>query len=169
MMRAIFNQSYFFHSFRMIFLIIFFCPVMYINCTADTKKNYTDKDESSVVEESFEDFYKRFYSDSLFQVSRVVFPLKGFNSDEYDEDLGNKNPAYFWKKKDWSFLTTLEKEYLRIDQKDWIEEYKKEIKRNKDSTILEKIYMVDSGYIVERKFKKIKGKWFLIFYSYRNF
>ena len=91
-----------------------------------------------------------------------MFPLKGFNSDEYDEELGDKNPPYFWKKKDWSFLTTLEKDYLKVDKKDWVEEYKKVIKYNKDSTVLEKIYIVDSGYIVERKFKKNKGKWFLV-------
>ncbi|WP_159102698.1 DUF4348 domain-containing protein [Flectobacillus major] len=153
---------------RIFFLICVLSQVTYLNCTADTK-NQQEGQQLAIVEENFNDFYKKFYSDSLFQVSRVVFPLKGFNSDEYDEELGDKNPPYFWKKQGWHFLTTLEKYYLKIDKKDWVEEYKKVIKHNKDSTVLEKIYIVDSGYIIERKFKKIKGKWFLIFYSYKNF
>lgn len=164
-MKATFKHLYFSNSFRITILFFIFCQMIYLNCTADTKQNH----QQPIADENFNDFYKKFYIDSLFQASRVIFPLKGFNSDEYDEELGDKNPPYFWKKKDWSFLTTLEKDYLKVDKKDWVEEYRKVIKYNKDSTVLEKVYIVDSGYIVERKFKKLKGKWFLIFYSYRNF
>ena len=156
------------YTLKVILAILCLCQVLInINCQADTKqiKNL----QQPVADENFSTFYKKFYSDSLFQVSRVVFPLKGFNSDDYDEELGDKNPPYFWKKKDWSFLKTLEKNYLKVDRKDWVEEYKKEIKVNKDSTILEKIYIVESSYIIERKFKKIKGQWYLFFYSYSNF
>jgi hypothetical protein len=122
-----------------------------------------------VINENFNEFYKKFYGDSLFQLSRITFPLKGFNSDEYNEELGDKNPQYFWKKNEWTFLETLPQNYVKYDKKEWIEEYKKEIKHKKDSSVLEKIYMVDSGYIEERVFKLIKGKWFLVFYSYNNF
>lgn len=146
------------------------------NCTAETSnKAEREKDKQPIqtkqiiTNENFEVFYKRFYSDSLFQISRIIFPLKGFNSDEYDSELGKKNPPYFWKRKEWKFLETLPQNYVRYEKKDWVEEYKKEIKHNKDLSVLEKIFIVDSGYIDERIFKLIKGKWYLVFYSYRNF
>lgn len=158
-------------------LTILFSTFNLINsCTAETSnKAEREKDRQPIqtkqiiTNENFEVFYKRFYSDSLFQISRIIFPLKGFNSDEYDSELGKKNPPYFWKKNEWTFLETLPQNYVRYEKKDWVEEYKKEIKHNKDLTVLEKIFIVDSGYIDERIFKLIKGKWYLVFYSYRNF
>ncbi len=137
---------------------------LFTNCTPDSKKSAVQTPQK----ETFKNFYKKFYSDSTFQISRIAFPLKGFNSDEYDPELGSKNPPYYWKKSSWQFIETLEKDTVVIDKKDWTEEYRREINNNKDSTVLEKIYIVDSGYIVERKFKKIKEKWNLVYYSYKN-
>lgn len=137
---------------------------LFTNCSTDSKKSVVQTSQA----ETFKDFYKKFYSDSTFQISRVTFPLKGFNSDEYDEELGDKNPPYFWQKKDWNFLSTLDKDTVVYDKKEWIEEYRREIKHNKDSTVIEKIYIVDSGFIEERKFKKNRNKWYLIFYSYND-
>lgn len=93
------------------------------SCTAETS-NKREKDKQTIqmnqaiTNENFEVFYKRFYSDSLSQISRIIFPLKGFNSDEYDSELGKKNPPYFWKRKEWKFLETLPQNYVRYEKKD---------------------------------------------------
>ncbi len=151
------------------FNLINSCIAETSNNTAREKDTQTIQMNQAITNENFEVFYKRFYSDSLFQISRIIFPLKGFNSDEYDSELGKKNPPYFWKRKEWTFLETLPQNYVRYEKKDWVEEYKKEIKHNKDLSVLEKIFIVDSGYKEERIFKLVNGKWYLVFYSYKNF
>jgi hypothetical protein len=80
--------------------------------------------------EDFAKFRVRFYSDSIFQISRILFPLPGADSDiiygnEKVEDQENekyliKNNKLFWKKEGWKhieapvedkeFAVTLEKE-----------------------------------------------------------
>ena len=96
------------------------------SCTAETSnKAEREKDRHTITNENFEVFYKRFYSDSLFQISRIIFPLKGFNSDEYDSELGKKNPPYFWKRKEWKFLETLPQNYVRYEKKDWLRSIRK--------------------------------------------
>ena len=118
--------------------------------------------------ESFNTFYKRFYKDSTFQISRVVFPLPGFNSDIYDQE-SRKSLKYFWEKKDWIFLKTLEGSYKKFLKKDWEEEYYKVIKKGSNNTMFETIYMKESGYSEVRKFKLIHAKWYLYYYSYKNY
>ncbi len=55
------------------------------------------KDKSFMfISDDFESFYKKFYSDSIFQITHVKFPVKGCYSD-YDGDVE-------WTKDKWSFL-----------------------------------------------------------------
>ena len=96
--------------------------------------------------EKFDDFYKKFYSDSLFQFSRIVFPLKGeyskyFIGDEKVPDMEDKlviikRNKLFWKKTGWRFLKTLQK------QGDF--GYNKKIEK-KGKSMEETIYLDGSG------------------------
>ena len=147
-------------------MVIIFCQLN-TNCQADTKQNQNIQQQ--VLDENFDTFYKKFYSDSLFQISRITFPMKGINSDEYDPDLGDKNPPYFWKKKDWNFLHTLDQNIVKDKHEYGVDVYKKVIKHNTNSFVVEKIYREESGYSEERWFKKANGKWFLIYYSFKDF
>lgn len=66
--------------------------------------------------EDFNDFRKRFYSDSIFQMSRIVFPLKGACNYCYEEwDIQDqkdtnalsffiKDHIFYWKKENWELL-----------------------------------------------------------------
>jgi hypothetical protein len=143
--------------------------------TNETKKSdkiATLTDSSKVAElkkvsENFDDFYKKFYSDSLFQISRVKFPLKGNDSmyenpedgkmKDYENDtILIKNNKFFWKKKGWTFLKTLKK------QGDF--GYKKRIEKKVD-IIREDIYSDNSEDRIIRDFKQIEGKWMLVYYG----
>ena len=109
-------------------------------------------------EEEYETFIEKFYTDSLFQLSRIKFPLEGFNSDEYnffEEEVDDSK--YFWKKKNWIMLKSIDKN----------SKIKFKITKN-DSIIKEENYIPDSGFIIEKRFKRTKGKWYLIFYFYQN-
>jgi hypothetical protein len=149
--------------------------LLQLSCGTTEKKNVNDttiiKDSSQKITESvvetFDNFYKKFYSDSTFQLSRVKFPLNGNNSvyenaeDGKMKDFENdtifiKNNKFFWKKKGWAFLKTLEK------QGDF--GYKKRIEKKAD-IMREDIYSDNSEDRLIRDFKQIDGKWMLIYYG----
>lgn len=95
--------------------------------------------------ENFDEFYSKFHSDSVFQLSRISFPLKGKKIDS----SGEQN----WSKENWSMLTIpvfevdttvfkvhYERSNMVFNQKSWIE---------------------NSGFSVEHRFELVKRKWFL--------
>lgn len=106
--------------------------------------------------ESFKDFYKFFYTDSLNQISRVSFPLKSIqpsmhNSEGYD--------TTFLTSKDWSYLKT---EYEVI---------KSRIEYSSKDKVIIVYYGIDPpnyegelalGWYEEYIFELKNGKWFLM-------
>lgn len=102
----------------------------------------------STEEEKFADFDKRFHSDSLFQISRIVFPLKGGIIDGFDRKS--------WLKKDWQMIK------IPVIKTTVGSDYKLQTSFN-DTLVTEKVWIESSGFSFERHFKNIEGKWFLIF------
>ena len=107
--------------------------------------------QQKIVDEQFENFYHRFHLDSAFQISRIHFPLPGIKAD----DMQMEDTAYYWKKEDWEVHRD-----MNLDTTDFIVE-----KDISDSLAHEKIYKENSGFIVERTFRKIEGLWYLVFYK----
>lgn len=105
---------------------------------------------SSGLPEDFLDFYDKFHSDSLYQVSHIVFPLEGNN---YNED--NIAEVKIWTDKNWihhkSFDDsggTFTRSYTEFG-----------------GIITEKITDDRNISSMERRFSKIQGEWNLIFYD----
>lgn len=102
-------------------------------------------------DESFDEFYARFHADSVFQMKRIEFPLPGINTDE----MGTDESDYQWEEEDWEIHYD-----MNLDTTEFI------IENNiTDSLAIEKIYKENTGFSVERTFKKIGGKWFLVYYK----
>jgi len=136
-------------------LFIFICCSLYMfACNSNSPKTEANETVQAEVPESlpesFEDFSIRFYNDSMFQISRIEFPLAG---EIVEEDL-NIAPI---EPKDWVMLKVPTSE---IDTN----EYKVEITRD-SIDISERIYIEDSGVDIELKFKRIDSKWYLIYYK----
>ena len=124
----------------------------YQNDQQNSKKLPTDKTKSK--EEAFSDFYQRFYTDSLFQYSRIKFPLPGINTD--DQDIGGNKP-YNWQKDRWQLNYMPDKKAFNCKT------------TKSGNLIIEKITSHDDpGLIVESRFKEINGKWFLIYFANVN-
>jgi hypothetical protein len=96
--------------------------------------------------ESFMSFREKFYSDTTFQKDRILFPLPGINTD--DMEIGDS--IYFWEKDKWKFLSDFS----------IAEGIKKETAKS-DTSILEKMYLQDSGFIVNTEFVLKMDKWYL--------
>jgi hypothetical protein len=64
------------------------------NFNKENKLTFTER-ESKVSVEKFDDFLIHFFCDSIFQISRIDFPLRGmstefvFNEEEVRDSVGN--------------------------------------------------------------------------------
>lgn len=110
----------------------------------------SEKKEVIAAAESFEDFNKKFHSDSIFQVSRVDFPIEGKHVSGFEQ--------YNWNRKNWQFQA------IPVAEKSEIGEYQHSLVKT-DSLVTERFWIPDSGFEVERQFKLIGNKWFLISYN----
>lgn len=104
--------------------------------------------------ENFSSFYQKFHTDSSFQMERIVFPLPGINTD----DMTVEDTIYYWHAIEWEMHKP-----LNLDGTDFKVET-----RESEKEVIEKLYMDDSGFIIERKFELIDGRWFLTFFSNVN-
>lgn len=104
--------------------------------------------------EDFDGFYQKFHSDSVFQMERIDFPLKGVyrTGDENPDEVNND---FRWNKESWKMQKPFE-----VDKTI----YREELNRS-DTLVVHRIYIENSGFSIERKFKLIKCKWVLVFYS----
>ena len=105
------------------------------------KKNIT-----KYSKENFDTFYDKFHNDSLFQISRLKFPLKG------GPDRGDINEA--WTKENWHILKT---EIYDVDTTKYKVFYEK-----KEKSFKEKVWIENSGFSFEYNFELIDNKWFLV-------
>lgn len=102
-------------------------------------------DKNSTVE-NFESFYEKFHNDSLFQLSRLNFPLKG---GPVGGDINEE-----WTKGNWRMLRT------KIYEVDTSQYKVSNVKQ--DNSFTEKVWLEDSGFSFEYKYELIGKKWFLV-------
>jgi hypothetical protein len=99
-----------------------------------------------------DDFYTRFTSDSLFQLSRIQFPLKGQFAD--GETAGTSESSNFvWTPQNWNIIH----DYTDIDPSEFDV---KEIKS--DTVVVKKILGKNTGFRFEATYKLIECKWTLV-------
>lgn len=117
-----------------------------------------------VENENFENFYKIFLEDSVLQLSRINFPLKG-SSTEYVFDENQmkdticetftiKNKSFFWNKKGWV--------YFKGEPN--MNEFSKEVVTSQNSRSI-KYISKNEDFILFLEFEIIQKKWYLTYYS----
>lgn len=110
----------------------------------------TAKKKSSV--EDFDKFYNRFHTDSLFQISRVKFPIDGF--------CVSSDTVAKWSTQNWLMMRT------RIYD---VDTTKYKISYNKtDKTFTERVWIENAGLVTECRFELIGGKWWLVYLQDEN-
>lgn len=117
-------------------------------CACHSVKN----GRNSEPDENFNHFYLLFHSDTVFQMERIQFPLEG---GSYDSENETK-----WNKKNWQL-----KKYTVYDVD--TTQYKVEFNLT-DTLVNERIYIPNSGFDFQCKYKLIDGKWFLIYCMDQN-
>jgi len=97
-------------------------------------------------DESFDDFYKRFHEDTVFQMTRIKFPLRGERARNFETEN--------WSEANWQPLR------VRADEVDTTE-YKVDIMKKAD-TVSTKVYIEGSDVQIYSVFARIDGKWYLV-------
>ncbi|NQU31869.1 MAG: hypothetical protein HQ521_01430 [Bacteroidetes bacterium] len=121
------------------------------SCKSIKNKRTNDLAAESSIE-NFDEFYNRFHADSLFQMSRIKFPLKG-NKVDFE---GEKK----WSGKNW---ITMKTRIYDVDTSEFQTDYKKT-----DISFIQKFWIEDSGYFSEYRFNLIHKKWYLIYANEQN-
>lgn len=102
--------------------------------------------------EDFDRFYQKFHTDSIFQMSRITFPLEGLPS--FAEESKFTSELFYWQKDDWDIHKLIDyDEFPALSQK-----------IAKEKSIVKESVNMGNGFALERHFSLIDGKWFLVFY-----
>jgi hypothetical protein len=141
------------------FVFIWICALLLLQCnrkanpvaekkSAPVSKNVSSKPVSSAKGvENFDNFYQRFHKDSLFQISRVQFPLKG-------EKVNLKGTSP-WKKEKWMMIKATANE---VDRNEFSVKTLK-----KSDSYFEGVYCKNCGFSFEMEYRLVNGKWYLVY------
>lgn len=129
-----------------------------ISCgTKPTNSTITDRGADSLTisknidQEDFNEFFKKFTTDSVFQVERTKFPFRVIWMTEDGET------THETEKDNWTHSTFYYDDSYASRQ---VDAYTQKIKQYSDSVVLEQ-RGVGNGIYVDYKFIRDNGKWFL--------
>ncbi len=135
---------------------IFVCFVLVVFGCSNPTQRINNKAINEVVIQDFNSFYSKFYNDSSFQHERILRPLKGtikaWENDSVKEESWNNKRIIVTPKE--NFMQVYKN--LKTDL----------IKR--DSSAIEKYWIDQSGFIIEKKFILKSNKWYLYIYNISN-
>jgi hypothetical protein len=121
------------------FIILLAIVISIFGCNSDISQSH-----AVTQTEDFDVFFKKFNSDSLFQISRVKFPFKALL--KYEEG----DTTRYLSKKQWCFI------HLVNNKKEKSIINKTQIHKGK---VLISYSIEDTGILVNHYFEMIDGKW----------
>lgn len=119
--------------------------------TANPKSEALRTAEQDSEEEDFTVFYNKFHTDSLFQISRISWPLNG----NFIQDTTGKAVELGHKLQDW----TMHRPFG--ENQDFVQQFQPLT----EDLIIEEIKARAGRYKIERRFARLTGGWQLIYYN----
>ena len=114
--------------------------ILLMSCNANNTKG-----------EEFAKFNQKFHSDSVFQMSRIKFPIGGKKVEGWQE-------RETWNTKNWEILKS------PVTSKNKFKEFQHKVVYS-DTLVTEKYWLPDAGFSTEVRFQKVDGKWFLVYFN----
>jgi hypothetical protein len=139
------------------YLVLLNFSLLFLFCKGggDQENQRANKIESYAdLPDHFKDFYQRFHTDSVYQMNRIDFPLRGLPAHAHEEDN-----TFTWNEENWVF-------HKLFDEKDT--EYKRIWVLKNENTINEYINSTISDFGMQRTFKKRTKEWYLSYYAAMN-
>jgi len=137
---------------RTILLIVFVITSGCIN----SQKNSKQTSLAQIMPEDFSFFYSKFYNDTSYQNERILKPLKG-SIKTWDDDVVKEET---WDNK--KITVTSKEKFIQI-----YKNLKTDLIK-KDTVVIEKYWIEQSGFLVEKCFILKSGKWYLYRYDISN-
>lgn len=126
--------------------------LVFVGCGSQDNKNKELITNTANIQpiqvEEFKTFYERFIKDESFQMSRIKLPLEGYFIEGDEKVKWTKDNIITQKGSVYDVDTT---------------NFKVEIIKT-DTTILTRIYKIDSEIDIQNKFELINDKWFLTYH-----
>lgn len=141
-------------KFKLLFVLFLVCYLT--ACQNNNRQNDASLVAKNEVTESISEFLDLFYSDSIFQISRIVFPMES-------DDISENEMETHYNKMNWVILTNC---YFNGNDSIAIiegEVYKRRVLKS-ENYYEETVFIEDSGFFVIVKFKLINRKWYLVDY-----
>lgn len=113
-------------------------------------------DEASAMKE-FEEFYQNFQIDEAYQLEHINFPLEGLPANADAETIATQD--FQWQAEDW----VMQRPFDFSDGK-----FKRELVTFGDDLVVEKIVHQNGKFGTIRRFAKLGGEWYLIYYAGLN-
>lgn len=129
------------------------CILILVIASCSSKKSTERLEKTKPNVESFDVFYSRFNSDSIFQINRIDFPMEGFKLE------GDYNPLqeienHIWTRDNWNFFSINSGK----------NSYNFSLEKT-DSLIKETITVDNSGFEVYREFKLKDSIWIMTYFG----
>lgn len=114
--------------------------------------------QSVTVSENFYDFLEKFSTDRIFQLKRIVFPIKAVVSDLDEEEEGIILKEETIQKQEWEHLDlTYDSTYITRE----CDQYYQDVLFKPDSAIVE-LRGINNGIYANYYFKREGGQWYLV-------
>ena len=126
-----------------------------VACGGERDGTAVAKTDTPVLPAGFEAFYERFHADSAYQMAHVTWPLDG----NVVEDAAGERRDERWTPEDWRL-------HRPVDLGD---SYEREVTTDADDLVTERIKTREGKYVLERRFAKLGGDWYLIWYRVADF
>ncbi|MEY3052108.1 MAG: hypothetical protein RLY31_1893 [Bacteroidota bacterium] len=107
--------------------------------------------------EGFTAFYQRFHQDSLYQVAHIVFPLEGL--PDHADSLTLAAAEFRWVEEKWRMQRSFDYE---------MSDYERRMKVLAENAVEEQIVHKSRQVGMVRRFVRLGGEWYLIYYAGMN-
>ncbi len=107
--------------------------------------------------QDFAEFYKRFHTDSAYQMEHIVFPLEGLPREADSLTIANNN--FRWQRENWKIQRGFNLQSSSYEQ---------ELIPVSEGLIVEKIVHKAGGLAMQRRFARLGDEWYLIYYADLN-
>lgn len=112
--------------------------------------------EAPAADAGFTTFYERFLSDEDYQLAHIVFPLEGLPPAMEDAAAARE---FRWQRTDWQVHQPL----------DPVESgFRSSFLALENGLMVEQIRNAEGTYGMERRFARMGGEWYLIYYAGLN-
>ena len=137
---------------------IFFLSICLISLVACKSKIDTNTAEMKPLPADFRDFYEKFHTDSLYQISHIAFPLKGLPVNVDSAMIARDTFRFLLS--DWIMHRPVD-----FDKGEFIQI----VTPMADVMVTERIIKSDNTFGIERRFAKLSNnEWSLIYYVAPN-